>query len=116
MNSSTKLSLLLASSIIGMHAFAQESTTVSAGAQRVAPLAAATLMSTIRDVEEIKNVILTAYSSLPPAEQQQIMATLLNIFVSTLQNTQTTTTTQATQTTSSTPTTNTNNQTVTSSH
>jgi hypothetical protein len=88
MNHSKKLLFFLLIGIVG-HTLTKEYS------QKVAPLAAATLMNIISDTAEIKNLIVTAYNSLPPAEQQQIIATLVNLLLESLQKPQPTTNTQA---------------------
>jgi hypothetical protein len=102
MNNTTKLLFLLACGMVGQ-AFTQEQN------HKVAPLAAIAIVSALKDASEIKDLIITAYNSLPPAEQQQIVNTLVSLLLSSLQtpqtaNTQTTSTQPNTQTTSSTPT------------
>jgi hypothetical protein len=99
MNNSTKLLFLLTCGIIGQ-TFTQEKN------HKAAPLAAIALIGAIKDAAEIKDLIITAYNSLPPAEQQQIVNTLVNLLLTSLQasqaapgqpisSTPTTTTTQA---------------------
>ena len=97
MNRSKRLSFLLASSIIGLPLCAKESTP-----QLKNRVIAAALLTIIDHADEIENVLVTTFNSLPPAEQQQIITTLLNIFMTILQNSQTTPaqTTTTTQTTS----------------
>jgi hypothetical protein len=106
MNNSKKLSFLLVSSIIGLPIVAQESTP-----QLKNRVAAVALLDIIDHADEVENLLVTTYNSLSPAEQQQIVTTLLNIFTTILQSTQTTHAQTTTNIQATTPTTAVSNQT-----
>jgi hypothetical protein len=86
MNISKNLLLLIASSTIALSSVAQESTRQSKSQLKNKRVPAAILFSVINDSKEIENLLVTTYNSLPPAEQQQIVTTLLNIFMTILQS------------------------------
>jgi hypothetical protein len=100
MNNATKLFVVLTCGIVGQ-AFTQDKN------HKTVPLAAIALIGAMKDAAEIKDLILTAYNSLPPAEQQQIVNTLVSLLLTNLQAPQTTTTTtqpaSSTQTTAAPP-------------
>ncbi len=104
MNISKNLLLLIASSTIALSSAATESTHQSKSQLKNKRVPAAILLSIINDSKEIGDLLITTYNNLPSAEQQQIVTTLLNMFMTILQSSQTTPAQTTTQPSTITPT------------